>query len=125
MAVINPTVVTDQDGVTKVTWANLKDNDTGKPVRLGRYADKTAQVIVNVSGAGDAVLMEGSQDATNFGGLHDPQGNLMNASGGFVGATLTDLLVISESPEELRPNVTGGNPSTDLTVIVTMPTRGR
>ncbi len=124
MAVRDATVVMDDDGVTKVTWANLLDNDTGSPVNLGRYADKTVGVIVNVAGTGDAVTMEGSQDGgTTWGELHDPQGGLLSAV--LVGSTISDLEVISESPLSIRPSVPAGDSLTDLTVIVTMPTRGK
>ena len=109
-----------QDRLEKVTWANLRNGDTGAWVHIGGFADKTVGVIVNAAGSGDSVTIEGSQDGgTNFGDLHDPQGDVLT----FVGATINDPLVISETPEAIRPNVTAGDSATDLTVIITMPIR--
>ncbi len=127
MAIRVATAVTDDDGVLKITWAGLLDNDTGAPVRVGRYADKTAQVIQVAAGSADTVALQGSQDGgTTWGDLHDPQGDLFDASGNFNGAaTINDPVVISESPLELRPIITAGDSATNITVIVTMPTRGK
>lgn len=124
MAVRDAKIEMDDNGVTKVTWTGLLDGDTGAWVFLGRYADKTVGVIVVASGAGDEITMQGSQNGgDDFGELHDPQGGLLSAV--LVGATIADLEVISESPEAIRPSVTGGDGTTNLTVIMTMPTRGK
>lgn len=128
MAVIPAKVEVSNDGMQKVTWANLRNGDTGLPVRSGRFADKTVGVIVVAAGVGDVVTMEGSQDggaafaASNSGELHDPQGGLLSAV--LTGATISDLEAISENPEFFRPNITAGDGTTDLTVVVTMPMRG-
>ncbi len=120
MTVIVPTQERSQDRVEKITWANMGNGDTGKWVHVGGFADKTVGVIVNAAGSGDSVTMEGSQNGgTNFGDLHDPQGNVLTLTG----ATINDLEVISETPEAIRPNVTAGDGTTDLTVVITMPIR--
>ena len=124
MAIVEPTQVMDDDGVVKITWANMKNGDTGNWVRAARYADKTVQVIVEAAGTGDEVTMQGSPDAgTTVGELHDPQGGLLSAV--LVGATISDPEVISESPESIRPEVTAGDGVTDLTVVITAPSRGK
>ena len=124
MAVIDATQVMSDDGVVRIEWPNLRNNDTGQWVRAARFSDKTVQVIVEAAGAGDAVTMEGSPDGgTTAGELHDPQGGLLSAV--LVGATITDPEVISESPESIRPNITAGDGTTDLTVVITAPTRGK
>ncbi len=118
------TVVIDNDGVVKITWAGLRDNDTGAWVRSARFSDKTVQVIVVAAGSGDAVTMEGSpDDGVTSGDLHDAQGTLLVSA--LVGATISDPEVISESPESIRPNVTAGDSTTNLTVVVIAPTRGK
>ena len=124
MAVRDGTLVIDDDGVATITWSGLLNGDTGGWVRAARFADKTVQVIVNVAGAGDEVTIEGSpDDGTTIGSLHDAQGALLETE--LVGATISDPEFIAESPYLIRPNVTGGNGSTDLTVVVTAPTRGK
>lgn len=123
MAVILATVVTDDDGVVKITWPNLRNGDTGTPVFAARFADKTVGVIVNAAGSGDKITMEGSQDGgTTWGELHDPAGDLLSAE--LTSTTIEDLEVIAESPEAIRPNCTGDS-VTDLTVIITAPSRGK
>jgi len=124
MAIVEPTQVMDDDGVVKITWANMKNGDTGNWVRAARFNDKTVQVIVNAAGTGDAVTMEGSpDDGTTVGDLHDAQGGLLVSA--LVGATITDPEIVAESPESIRPNVTAGDGTTDLTVVITAPSRGK
>lgn len=124
MTVRDGTLDIDEDGVVVITWPNLLVNDTGSWVKAARYADKTVQVIVNAGGSGDAVTMEGSPDAgTTVGDLHDAQGTLLVTE--LVGATLTDPEIVAESPLWIRPHVTAGDGVTDLTVVVTAPSRGK
>lgn len=124
MAVRDGNLTTDNDGVAQITWAGLLNGDTGAWVRAGRFNDKTVQVIVVAAGAGDEVTMEGSpDDGTTTGELHDPQGGLLSAV--LTGATISDAEVISESPYLIRPDVTGGDGVTNLTVVITAPTRGK
>ena len=124
MAVINGTLTFDNDGVARAEWKNLRNGDTGSLIRMARFSDKTVQVIVEAAGTGDAITMEGSPDGgTTFGELHNPQGGLLSAD--LTGATISHPEVISESPESIRPNVSGGDGTTDLTVVITAPTRGK
>lgn len=115
---------TDDDGTVTITWAGLRNNDTGDWVRAGRYADKTVQVIEVASGTGDKVAMEGSPDnGTTVGDLHDVQGTIISSA--LTGATITDPEVVSESPLWIRPHVTAGDSVTNLTVVLTAPSRGK
>lgn len=124
MAVREGTLTIDDDGVAIITWSGLLDGDTGSWVRAGRFADKTVQVIVVAAGTGDEVTMEGSpDDGTTTGALHDAQGALLETE--LVGATISDPEVIAESPYLIRPNITGGDGTTNLTVVITAPTRGK
>ena len=124
MAVRDGKLTIDENGVVRITWANLLNGDTGSWVKAARFADKTVQVIVNAAGTGDAVTMEGSpDDGTTVGDLHDAQGGLLVSA--LVGATITDPEIVAESPESIRPNVTAGDGTTDLTVIITAPSRGK
>ena len=113
-----------QDGIATITWAGLRVNDTGDWVRAGRYADKTIQVIVAAAGAGDAVTIQGSPDeGTTIGDCHGAQGELLQSE--LVGATIKDPELIAESPVWIRPNIEAGDATTNLTVVINMPTRGK
>lgn len=118
------TLTIDNDGVVKITWAGLRVNDTGAWVKAARFADKTVQVIVDAAGSGDAVTMEGSpDDGATTGDIHGAQGELLVTE--LVGATLTDPEVLAENPESIRPHVTAGDGTTDLTVVVVAASRGK
>lgn len=124
MVEIAATMVVDEFGTVVITWPNLRVNDTGDWVLAGRFADKTVQVIVEAAGSGDEITMEGSPDeGTTTGACHDAQGALLETE--LVGATISDPEVIAESPLWIRPSVTGGNGTTDLTVVITAPSRGK
>lgn len=123
MAEISATMVVDEFGTAVITWANLTHLDTGDWVRAGRFADKTAQVIVTAAGASPVVFIEGSPDeGTTDGECHDPQGGLLSAV--FTGGTISDPEVVAESPLWIRPRVTG-DAATDLTIVIVAPTRGK
>lgn len=118
------TVSVDNDGVVKITWAGLRDNDTGAWVRAARYADKTVQVIVVDGGVGDAVTMEGSPDGgTTVGILHNAQGGDLVAD--LVGGKISDAEILAENPESIRPRISAGDATTNLTVVVIAPSRGK
>lgn len=124
MAVRDGKLTIDDEGVVLITWAGLRNNDTGAWVRAARFADKTVQVIVTVGGTGDEITMQGSpDDGTTVGALHDAQGALLETE--LVGVTLSDPEVIAENPYLIRPSVTGGDGDTDLTVVLTASSRGK
>ncbi len=96
------------------------DDDTGAWVAMARYADKTIQVI-GTFGASVDVDIQGSNElapgALEFGQLSDPQG--VSLSIGDV-----DPIVIAETPRVIRPIVTAGDGTTNLTVIIVGPVKG-
>ncbi len=123
MAEVAATVVVDEFGTVVTTWPNLTHLDTGDWVLVGRYADKTVQVIQTAAGATPVVFIEGSPDeGTTAGECHDPQGGLLSVV--LAGATISDPEVVSESPLWIRPRVTGDG-VTDLTIVITAPSRGK
>lgn len=98
------------DKYFQYTWSGLGNGDTGIPVRFSGLADKSVQVSGTFSTGGE-VTMEGSMDNTTWATLNDPQGNPITLTTGGVEAIL-------ENPRYVRPNVTGGDGSTDLTVSI-------
>lgn len=93
-----------------VTWSGLLNGDQGSPFEGADWADRTAQ-ISGTFGAGGSVTLEGSGDGTNYTALTDPQGNA-------VAKTAGALEVIEEGPRYVRPRVTAGDGTTNLTVTI-------
>lgn len=110
MAVIVPTI--NWPGVQQVAvWGPMANGDTGKAVYFADYSDKTFQVK-GTFGAAGSVSLEGSNDGgTTWAALHDPQGNN-------IAQTAASMEVIAENPLLVRPNVTAGDGTTALTVII-------
>lgn len=111
MATITATqAVFDNNPGLLVTWTPLANGDTGAPVQTGPWADASVQVH-GTFGTGGSMTFQGSNDGTNWFPLTDPQGNAITK-------TAAALEQISEIAHFLRPNVTAGDGTTSLTVIV-------
>ena len=97
------------------TWTGLlqSSSDVGEALEYPHMSDKTVQ-LSGTLGTGGAITMQGSNDGTNWASLTDPQGNAIVLSA--IGA----MEQIMECPRYIRPNVTAGNGTTNLTVIVQM-----
>ena len=117
MATRVATLTISDDGMVTVKWTGLLNTDVGAGVAIGRFADKTTQMVGAFGATGDN-QMEGSLDGgTTWGRLHDPQGVLM---------TQTDSanFVIAESPLLIRPNIAVGDGSTNLTCYIAAVVKG-
>lgn len=109
MAVITPTKqIVGGGAALLVTWANLANGDSGAPVDLVEFADRSVQVV-GTFGTGGSVSLEGSLDASNFASLTDPQGNAL-------AITTAKIEAVSELTYQVRPRVTAGDGTTSLTV---------
>lgn len=99
--------------IVTASWSGLlqSSSDVGSALHLGNIEGATCQ-LGGTLGTGGAVTMQGSNDGTNWGTLQDPAGNaiVMDAIG--------EMFVIANRPLYIRPNVTAGNGSTNLSVIV-------
>lgn len=115
MAVVGFTRAPTQGNTHRVVWANLLNTDTGAPISIPGAADYTMQVFAANFGVGGTVILEGSCEATptNFFSLKDPQGNNLSftAAGGEL---------VSENVTHIRPRVSAGDGTTDITVILLM-----
>lgn len=114
MATRSPTIIQpggeDVDHATLVTWSGLLNGDNGVRVNLTDYPDRTVQ-FAGTFGAGGTVNFEGTNDGVNWITLTDPQGNALSK-------TTAALESVTETPRYVRPSVTGGDGTTDLTVIL-------
>jgi hypothetical protein len=100
----------DVDHATLVTWSGLLNSDDGARVTLTDFPDRTVQ-IVGTFGAGGSVNFEGSNNGTDWVVLTDPQGNPITK-------TAAAMEFVTETPRYVRPRVTGGDGTTDLSVVL-------
>jgi hypothetical protein len=93
-------------------WDNLALNDDGDVLESPKLADKTVQVY-GTFGAGGKVILEGTCNLTSpvWAQMHDPQGNLLD----FTSSTIRQVL---ENPLKIRPRVTTGDGTTNLTMVI-------
>ena len=91
------------------TWPALAQGDTGDALPFSQYTDRSVQVVGTFGGA--TLRVEGSNDGTNWAVLTDPQGNDLLI-------TSAKIEMITEATLYLRPNVSGGDGTTALAVIL-------
>lgn len=92
-------------------WEGLTLADgTGVSVGFSQYADKSVQVV-GTFGAGGTLVIEGSNDGTNWSVLTDPQGNPLIL-------TATKIELVAEATAYVRPRVTGGDGATNVSVYL-------
>ena len=110
---IQPVTRTDAGGATQVwlyTWAALANGDSGKPISIVDFPDKTI-TFTGTFGAGGSVTLEGSNDGTNFFPLKDPSGSAITK-------TAAGAAVVVEHPLQIRPHVTAGDGTTAIVPII-------
>lgn len=114
MAERNPTIVQpggqNVDHGTLVTWSGLLNGDTGAPVNLSDFPDRTIHIL-GTFGAGGSVNFVGSNNNNDWIVLTDPQGNAITK-------TAAAMEFVTETPLFVRPHVTAGDGTTNLTVIM-------
>lgn len=100
------------DDVRIVTWTGLLQSslDSGDPFEMPGWADRSVQVIGTLGAAG-SVRIEGSLNGVDYATLTDPQGNALDV-------TSLKIESISELVRYIRPRVTAGDGTTNLTVIL-------
>lgn len=103
-----------RDGsVIAVTWTGLTNatSDTGAPITHAAWSEKTFQAI-GTFGVGGNVVIEGSNDGTNWSPISNRQGvtpfNLTAAA---------SINTSQDRPIYIRPRVTAGDGTTNVTVI--------
>ncbi len=99
----------------KVTWTGLLNGDTGAWVTLRGMTDKTVQVK-GTWGTGGSLSMEGSNDGSTAFVVNDTRGETNPAT---LTAASTAILTLAEHGAAIRPNVTAGDGTTNLTLILT------
>jgi hypothetical protein len=92
-------------------WQSLVNDEEGEPIAFAQFTDKSVQVAGTFGGASVSFL--GSNDGVNYSVLTDPQGNALS----FIGPKIK---LVSEATAFVKPVVTGGDGSTNLTVTTLM-----
>ena len=98
-------------GAVRVVWSGLLSGDTGIPVNTACFGlNRSVQIFGTFGGATVAVQIRNHENG-NWQGATDPQANLISktAEGGEE---------IQESSAMIRPAVTGGDATTDLTCVL-------
>jgi hypothetical protein len=93
-----------------VQWTPLLNGDSGAPYSMAGFADRSVQVT-GTFGAGGTVLVEGSNDGTNYVTLSDPQGVALSK-------TAAALQEISQISRFIRPRVSAGDGTTSISVTL-------
>lgn len=89
-----------------VTWTGLLNGDDGSAVELYGSTVRSMQ-ITGTFGSGGTILIEGSNDGTNYATLTDPQGNAISK-------TAASIEAIEEVTRYIRPRVSAGDGTTTL-----------
>lgn len=100
-------------GVQIIRWSGLRLGDEGEPFECPFWAGKTVQVY-GTFGTGGTVVVEGTLDVgltPVYAILTDPQGNAISK-------TAASIETVAENVYKIRPRITGGTASTDLTVVL-------
>lgn len=97
---------------SSTTWNGLLNGDTGSPESPGRLSDRSVQVR-GTFGAGGSCTIQGSNDGVIWATLRDPAGLALTF-------TTADLKQILENSLYVRPNVTAGDGTTSIIVILTV-----
>jgi len=96
--------------VVSVVWTGLLNGDSGEPVDLTEFSDRSVQ-IAGTLGTGGTIAVEGSNDGVTYYTLKDLFGNSLST-------TALLLSGIAEITKWVRVRVTAGNGSTSLQAII-------
>lgn len=107
MATRTATITIVANGLAiKSAWAGLLNTDVGDPQEFIEFADRSVQVT-GTFGAGGAVVLEGSNDGTNYATLTDSTGTALSI-------TAAGIKQITQITQFVRPRVTAGDGTTTL-----------
>lgn len=96
--------------VSVCSWAAMPNGDDGDPLQVPGSARLSVQVE-GTFGVGGAIVIEGSNDGTNYHTLNDEAGSAISLSA-------AGLVSIREQTKFIRPRVTGGDGTTALDVTL-------
>jgi len=114
MATRQGTQVNDSDGRVNYSWSGLAQatSDVGSAVGTQEFMGNFTAQAVGTFGAAGAVALQGSSDGTNWATLDDAGGTPVSMTAS------TKIWRLGHVPKFLRPSVTAGDGTTNLTVNV-------
>lgn len=111
VAAVVTEIDTYKDDCHIVLWSPLTTTNTdGGPVQMPGSADRSIQ-ITGTFGAGGTLLIQGSNNGSDWATLTDPQGNALSV-------TAAKIEQVMELTRYIRPLVSAGDGSTSLTVTM-------
>jgi len=98
-------------------WSNLTfvGSDSGSPLPGMGWSDRSIQVEGTI-GAGGTIVIEGSNDGSNWHTLKDPFSVAISF-------TATGLAQITEISRYVRPRVSAGDGTTSVTITIVLRTQ--
>ena len=101
-----------QDKATLISWENMVydalDINFGEELTMTGSADRSVQVV-GTFGAGGTCVIEGSNDGVNWSTLKDHLANVLSF-------TATGIQSIDQITRFIRPRVTSGDVTTNISV---------
>lgn len=92
-----------------ITWAAMGNADTGVAIEMPGSSDRSVQFSGTFGTA--TVVLQGSNDGTNWVTLTDPQGNAISK-------TAASIEMIAELTRYIRPVTSGGGGGVSINVAV-------
>lgn len=113
---------TKQSNLRKVIWEGLDGDDTGLPVRIGKFTDKTVHIYALTSHGSATTVLQGSNDPkadpTHADHANAKWVTLTDGQGNAISKTADAIEVVQENPEWIRPSQSGGT-AADVIVAIT------
>lgn len=101
--------VSRSGGAKAVTWTGLLNTDDGAPLAMSEWSERTFQVF-GTFGTGGTLVIEGSNNGTTWNPVSNRAGSALSYTAAGINRT-------QDYPLFVRPRVTAGDGTTNLTVI--------
>lgn len=111
MATRQGTHVHSEDATVNYNWSGLLNGDSGTAVGVSDHNWSYTMQVTGTFGAGGSVSLQGSNNNVDFIAIDD-------AAAVAVAATTTKIWKLSQLPRYIKPVVTAGDGTTNLTVNI-------
>lgn len=111
MATVSATINQVSNNVMRFQWTLTQANALGHPIpeRYADFADRSVQIAGTFDSA--TIVLEGSNDGSNYATLTDPQGNAISKAAAAIEQVTEGVLFA-------RPSASGGGASQSVVVTV-------
>lgn len=111
------TVQNDNRSFFMATWSELGADEEGAPIQYPNMPVKTVQISGELSGG--SIVLQGSMDGETWVTLRHTGATVDQGEGiELAPINAAGMFVIHENPRYVRPVITDGDGSTDVSVIV-------